>query len=87
MDELQAGIEPPLAVFPEAPVLFQPGKAALNDPALGNDREFVQLATRGYLYRDLITQDFLYTLRKRLTHLTAVCPQALYFAHPAFAAL
>lgn len=39
MDELQAGIEPSLAVLPQAPVFLQPGEAALNYPALGNHRE------------------------------------------------
>ena len=44
MDELQAGMEQPLAVLRQPPVLAQPGKAALNDPALGHDLEAVQLA-------------------------------------------
>jgi len=35
MDELQAGVEQSLAVFPQSAVLFQPRKAALDDPALG----------------------------------------------------
>ena len=39
MDELQAGVEQPLAVLPQPPVLVQPGKAALDDPALGYDLE------------------------------------------------
>ena len=34
MDELQAGIEPSLAVFPQPPVLLQPGKSALHHPML-----------------------------------------------------
>ena len=46
MDELQAGVEQPLAVLPQPPVLVQPGKAALDDPALGHDREGAQLLAR-----------------------------------------
>ena len=43
MDKLQAGIEPALAVLPQPPVLLQPGKAALDNPALRHDLEGVQL--------------------------------------------
>lgn len=41
MNELQAGVEPSLAVLPKAPVLVQPGKTAFNDPALGHHLEGV----------------------------------------------
>lgn len=54
MDELQAGVEQPLAIFPQPPVLFQPGKAALDDPALGNHGKLVQFAALGNLHRDLL---------------------------------
>ena len=49
MDELQAGVEPALAVLPQPPILLQPGKAALDDPALGHDLEGMQLASLGVL--------------------------------------
>ena len=37
MDELQAGVEVAFAVFPQPPVLLQPGKATLDYPALGDN--------------------------------------------------
>ena len=43
MDELQAGVEPALAVFPQPPVLLQPCKATLDNPTLWHDLEGVQL--------------------------------------------
>ena len=41
MDELQAGVEQPLAVFPQPPVFLQPRKAAfhLNRPGLSRHFE------------------------------------------------
>jgi len=47
MDELQAGVEQSLAVLPQSAVLFQPHKAAFDDPALGHDLETVQLPSSG----------------------------------------
>jgi len=41
MEELQAGVEFALAVLPQSPVFFQPGKAALHHPTLGHDLEGV----------------------------------------------
>jgi hypothetical protein len=35
-DELQAGVELALAVFPQSSVLLQPSETALNHPALGS---------------------------------------------------
>ena len=55
MDELQAGIEPTLAVLPKPSVLLQPGKAALDNPALRHDLEGVQLTTFCDLHGDVIT--------------------------------
>ena len=46
MNELQAGVEPTFTVLPQPPVLFQPGKTALDYPALGHDLERVELAPR-----------------------------------------
>ncbi len=51
MNKLQAGVKQALTVFPKSPVLVQPREAALNDPALGNDRKGVQLASLGDLHR------------------------------------
>ena len=72
MDELQTGIEMSFAVFPQSPVLVQPGKASFNHPPLGNDCEFVQFAARGNLHRHMLTQCFLHALRKRLARVAAV---------------
>ena len=72
MDELQTGIEMSLAVFPQSPVLVQPGKAALDYPALGDNCEFVQFAARGNLHRHMLTQCFLHALCKRLARIAAV---------------
>ena len=38
MDELQTGIEMSLAVFPQPPVLVQPGKAAVDRKHVANTR-------------------------------------------------
>ena len=35
MDELEAGVEFPLAVFQKSSALLEPGEGALDDPALG----------------------------------------------------
>ena len=77
MDELQAGIEPSLAVFRPPPVLLQPGKAALHHPTLWHDLEGVQLATFGNLYCDVFTQCVTHALRKGLAHIAAVAQQCL----------
>ena len=78
MDELQAGIEQPLAVLPQPPVLVQPGKAALDHPALGHHRKLVQLAALGNLHRDLLAQRLAHPLRERLSHIAAVAQHALH---------
>jgi len=80
MDELQAGVEQSLAVLPQSAVLFQPRKAALDDPALGHDLETVQLTTLGNLYRHMFAQDVSDTLGERLAAVGAVAQHAL---HPA----
>ena len=87
MDELQAGIEQPLTVLPPPPVLLQPGKAALDDPALGHHFECVQLAALGDLHRDMLTQDVTHALREGRSHITGVCQQALYPRQRGLAAL
>lgn len=53
MDELQAGIDQSLAVLPSPPVLHQPRKIALHDPAIGHELESVQFAALGDLCRDV----------------------------------
>ncbi len=87
MDELQAGVEQPLAVLPQPPILLQPGKAALDDPALGHDLEGVQLASLGNLYRDVPTHNLLHTLRKGLARVAAVAQHALHSTQGGLAAL
>lgn len=86
MDELQTGVKQSLAVLPQPPVLFQPGEAALHHPALGYDLEGVQFAALGYLYRDVLAQDFPHALRERLPHIAAVGQQALYSSESRLAA-
>ena len=41
VDELRAGVELSLAVFPEAAAFLKPGKGAFDDPSLGHDGEGV----------------------------------------------
>ena len=78
MDELQAGIEMSLAVLPQAPVLVQPGKTPLHNPALGDDRKLVKLAALGNLHRHLLCQGFIDRLRKVLAHIATVSEHALH---------
>jgi len=87
MYELQAGIAQALAVFPQAPVFLQPGKAARGDPALGHDFERMQITALGNLHRDMFTRNGLHTLCKRLARASTVAQQALYLAQGRLAAL
>ncbi|MNV72314.1 hypothetical protein D3C71_1653910 [compost metagenome] len=66
MNELQAGVQEPLEVFPQPPVLVQPSKAAHGHPTLGHDLEGMQLAAFGDLHRDMSAQDLLHALHERL---------------------
>ena len=50
MEELQAGIEQPLALLPQPPVLLQPRKAALHHSALGHHLERMPLTALGNLH-------------------------------------
>ena len=54
MDKLRVGIKQPFAVLPQPSVLVQPGKAAIDHPALGNHRKLVQLTALGNLHRDVL---------------------------------
>ncbi len=85
MNELQAGIEFTLAVFPQPPILLQPGKAALNNPAFGHDLEGMQLTPLGNLHCDGLSQDFPHAFGKWFSGVAAVAQQTLYFpqARPA----
>ena len=87
MNELQAGIEPALAVLPQPPVLLQPRKAALHHPALGHDLEGVQLAPLGHLHRHLLTQNLAHSLCKGLSCVAAVGQYAADCVEVALAAL
>ena len=78
MDQLQAAIKQPLAVLPQPPVLLQPGKAALDDPALGDHCKLVQFAALGNLHCDLLAQRLAHTLSKRLTRIPAITQHALH---------
>ena len=84
MDELQAGIEPALAVLPQPSVLLQPCKAALHYPTLWHDLEGVQLAAFGDLHCDLFTQCVAYALRKGLTHIAAIAQHAFHLREIGF---
>ena len=64
MDELQLGMEPPLAVLPQSSVLFQPRKAALDNPAFGPDLEGMHFTALGDVSRDVFPQDVKYVLCK-----------------------
>ncbi len=79
MDKLQAGIEFTLAVFPQPPILLQPGKATLNNPAFGHDLEGMQLTPPGNLHRDGLSQDFPHAFGKWFSGIATVAQQALYF--------
>ena len=70
MNELQTGVEQPLAALPQPPVLVQPGKAALDDSALGHDLEGVQFAVLGDLHCCIPVQNFLYPLREGLAEIS-----------------
>ena len=86
MDELQAGVEFTLAVLAQPPVLFQPGKAALDDPALWDDGKLVQLAALGDLHCGGLTQYLPHTQRKRLAHIACVSEYSLHLAQARLAA-
>ena len=87
MNELQAGIEFALTVFPQSSILLQPGKAALDDPALGDNLERVQFTTPGNLHCHVLAQDVLDALGKRLTDIAAITQQTLDLLQVRFAAL
>ena len=72
MDKLQAGIEPSLTVFPQLPVLLQPGKAALHHPTLWQDLQGVQLTTLCNLHCVGFTQCVVHALRKGLAYTATV---------------
>ena len=78
MDQLQAGVKPSLAVFPQPPVLLQPSKAALHHPTLWHDREGVHLTAFCNLHCDMFTQCVTHALRKGLAHIAAVAQHALH---------
>lgn len=76
VNELQAGVEPAFAVFPQLPVLVQPSKAALHDSALGHHLEGVQLTAFDDLHRDVFAQDLAQTLHEGQAHIAAVAQHA-----------
>ena len=75
MNELQAGVEFALTVFPQSSILLQPGKAAFDDPAFGHNLERVQFTTLGNLHCHVLAQDVLDALDKRLTDVAAITQQ------------
>ena len=87
MNELQAGIEFTLAVFPQPPIFLQPGKATLNNPAFGHDLEGMQLTPLGNLHCDRLSQDFSHAFGKWFSGVAAVAQQTLHVFQVRFAAL
>ena len=75
MDELQAGVEEALAVFPESPVFLQPSETTSDDPALGHDLEGVQLTALGNLYCDRLPRNVSYAFCERRSRIAAVTRQ------------
>jgi hypothetical protein len=63
VNELQAGVDPVLAVLPQPPVLLQPRKAALHHPTLRHDLEGMQLTAFGNLHPHLLARYVFGTLR------------------------
>lgn len=51
MNELQAGVELSLAVFPESSAFLQPSERAFDHPSLRDDGKRVQIIAFGDLYR------------------------------------
>ena len=76
MNELQTGIEPALTVLPQPAVLLQPGKAALDHPALRHALECVQLAPLGNLHTHLLIQRLAHCLGERRSQVAAVAQHA-----------
>lgn len=78
MDELQAGVELTFAVFPKPAVFLQPGKTALDNPALGHDRKGVQFTAFGDLHRDLLPENGAHTQCERLSGVATVAQDAFH---------
>jgi hypothetical protein len=70
MDELEAGVEFTLAVFPEATALLKPGERAFHDPTFGHDGKGVEVTAFGDLHR--CPKDVSDSLGKRFTGITAI---------------
>ena len=70
----------------DAAVLLQPGKALLDDPALGHDLEGVQLAAPVNLYAGMFSKNVPDRPRKGLACVAAVTWQILYSLQAGFAA-
>ena len=51
MDELEAGVELSLTVFPEATAFLNPGEGTLHDPTFGHDGKAVEVTAFGDLHR------------------------------------
>lgn len=87
MDELQAGVEQALVVFPRPPVFLQPCKAALYHPALGYHLGRMQFTALGDLYGGVSAQNVLNVLSERFAHMAAVTQQGVHPAQRGSAAL
>jgi len=70
MNELPTGVERSLAVLPQPAAFLQPGKAALDHPALWDHRKPVHLAALGNLHR--CAQHVPERLCKRFTCIAAI---------------
>lgn len=75
MDELQAGVEFSLAVFPQSSAFLDPGEGSFNHPALRHDDKGMQLTAFGDLH--LRTKQFVDGLGKGLTDIPTIGQDAL----------
>ena len=87
VDELQAGVEQPLAVLPQPPVLLQPRKAALHYPALGHHFERMQFASLCDLHVNMLAQYLSHALGERSAYVAAVTQHNLHPTQRSFAVL
>ena len=76
MNELQAGIELALAVFPQPSVFFQPRKTAFNNPTLRHHLERVSLTALGDLHADVLAKNGAYPLDERRSGISAIAQYA-----------
>jgi hypothetical protein len=75
VNELQAGIEPSFAVFPQSSILFQPSEGAFDRPAFWDYSEGVESITLDDLEGSI--QGLLYAISKGLISPNVKCGKPL----------